>query len=427
MTSTTASGSSSSTQNHTFQTLYGTDNVDNIRQWIMKVVEYPTYSEMIITHGVLNCKHIETIIKVEKGKNIGKKNETTHYQQALSEATSKWKKKKDIERYTTDLNSLNIIETKDSKKAKALKESNPLMESFLRTLNELELNSPKKKGAPKPMLAHEFKKFQNKLTFPCYIQKKYDGYRMLYDPETDNLYTRTGRKYDILYETELHKQLRHIKLPLDGELYCHTDFNFECYGVLRRKRAKGNDVELLDKIEFHVYDLHASTDAYKDIPYKDRLDALNKLTDVYSKIKIVETYECNGLEEIDNYHKTFVNDNYEGSIIRNGGSLYESKRSFNLLKYKDFNDDEFEITGYTTEKDNDVDLVIWICKTHDNKYFNVRPQGSKEERRELHKNAKEYINKKLWLKFFSYTEGGVPRFPTTNRNTYTEYIRDVVE
>jgi hypothetical protein len=64
-------------QNHTFQTLYGTDNVDNIRQWNMKVVEYPTYSEMIITHGVLNCKHIETIIKVEKGKNIGKKNERT--------------------------------------------------------------------------------------------------------------------------------------------------------------------------------------------------------------------------------------------------------------------------------------------------------------------------------------------------------------
>ena len=123
----------------------------------------------------------------------------------------------------------------------------------------------------------------------------------------------------------------------------------------------------------------------------------------------------------------FVNDNYEGSIIRNGGSLYESKRSFNLLKYKDFDDDEFEITGYTTEKDNDIDLVIWICKTHDNKYFNVLPQGSKEERRELHKNAKDYINKKLWLKFFSYTEGGVPRFPTTNRNTYTEYIRDVVE
>jgi ATP-dependent DNA ligase len=409
-------------QNHTFQTLYGTDNVDNIRQWTMKVVEYPTYSEMIITHGVLNCKHIETIIKVEKGKNIGKKNETTHYQQALSEATSKWKKKKDIERYTTDLNSLNIIETKDSKKAKALRESNPLMESFLRTFEAFELNSPKKKGAPKPMLAHEFKKFQSKLTFPCYIQKKYDGYRMLYDPETDNLYTRTGRKYDILYETELHKQLRQIKLPLDGELYCHKDFNFECYGVLRRKRAKGKDVELLDKIEFHVYDLHDSKDTYKC-----RLDTLNQLTDKYSKIKIVETYECNGLEDIDNYHKKFVNDNYEGSIVRNAGSLYEVKRSFNLLKYKDFDDDEFEITGFTTEKDNDIELVIWICKTPDNKYFNVRPQGSKEERRELHKNAKKYINKKLWLKFFSYTEGGVPRFPTTNRNTYKEYIRESIE
>lgn len=397
-------------QEYTFKTLYGTDKLNNIRQWDIKVIETSTYTEIIVTYGILTGKKIETVTKIEKGKNIGKKNERTHYQQALSEATSKWNKKKDLERYTVDLKSIKT-------------ETNEL-EVLIQSTNNLDLNIhlTKHNSIPKPMLAHDFKKYTNKLIFPCYIQKKYDGYRMLYDPVTDNLYTRTGRKYDILYETELHHQLRKINLPLDGELYCHKDLTFECYGVLRKKKAIGKDSNVLDKIEYHIYDLHGSNETYQK-----RYNMIKKISNAYSKIKVVETYECNSIDEINNYHTIFVNDNYEGSIIRNAHSLYESKRSFNLLKYKDFDDDEFEITGVTIEKDNDIDLVIWICKTQDNKYFNVRPQGSKEERRVLYQTANKYIGKKLWLKFFSYTDAGIPRFPTTNRNTYREYIRNEVE
>lgn len=409
-------------QQYTFKTLYGSDKKNNIRQWNLKVIENTSYTEIIVIYGILNGKQIETITKIDKGKNIGKKNETSHYQQALSEATSKWNKKRDLERYTIDIPDL----TKGSE-SHGINISNTV-DDLVKSTNTLQINtSDQKIKQVKPMLAHDFKKFKNKLIFPCYIQKKYDGYRMLYDPITDNLYTRTGRKFDILYNTELHEQLRKINMPLDGELYCHKDFNFECYGVLRKKKASGDDLKLLDKIEYHVYDLHDSTDNYKKrhMLLKESLDCQSKPR--YSKVKVAETYPCKNLEEINNYHTVFVHDNYEGSIVRNANSLYESKRSFNLLKYKDFDDDEFTITGFTTEKDNDKDLVIWICKTKDNQSFNVRPQGTKEERRELYKHAKKYINKKLWLKFFSFTDAGIPRFPTTNRNTYTEYIRDVVE
>lgn len=418
-------------QEYTFKTLYGIDKKNNVRKWDIKVVEYTSYSEIIVTYGILNLKSIESISKIDKGKNIGKKNETTHYQQALAEATSKWNKKKDLERYTTQLIPSESNSVPKEKKSLTDTNINSSTDSLTDATSKLTLNAIKKeinatkKEIPKPMLAHDFKKFQNKLIFPCYIQKKYDGYRMLYDPVTDNLYTRTGRKYDILYETNLHKQLRRIRLPLDGELYCHKDFNFECYGVLRKKKLIDKDYDLLNKIEYHVYDLYNSTDIYTK-RYNVLKDTLTKHKDT-DKIKLVETYSCNTIEEINHYHTTFVNDNYEGSIIRNANSLYEFKRSFNLLKYKDFDDDEFLITGFTTEKDNNIDLVIWVCTTKDNKTFNVRPQGTKDERKDLYTNALKYINKKLWVKFFSYTENGVPRFPTTNRNSYKEYIRDVVE
>lgn len=58
---------------YTFKTLYGTDKLNNIRQWDIKVIETSTYTEIIVTYGILTGKKIETVTKIEKGKNIGKK------------------------------------------------------------------------------------------------------------------------------------------------------------------------------------------------------------------------------------------------------------------------------------------------------------------------------------------------------------------
>jgi ATP-dependent DNA ligase len=393
---------------HIFETLYGLDKKGQIREWNIKIVEskLKEYTQIVVLHGMLNGKQIETITKIEKGKNIGKKNETCHYNQALSDATSKWNRKKDIDQYTTTIpKEVNSETTTTTTAAK----SKP----------------------PSPMLAHDYKKFKHKLQFPCFIQKKYDGYRLLYDPETDNLYTRNGKKYDILYNSQIHKQLQKIGLPFDGELYCHADFNFECYGVLRKKKINQKDLLLLDKIEYHVYDIHTSNDLTYKERYKLLSDTVNKFNTITckgtSKIKPVETYLCNSINEINNYHTQFIHDNYEGSIVRNSCSLYESKRSFNLLKYKDFDDDEFLINGFTTEKDNDINLIIWICKTKDDKTFNIRPQGTKEEREHLYTIGSQFIGQKLWVKFFGYTENKIPRFPTTKTNSFTTYIRNVVE
>jgi ATP-dependent DNA ligase len=391
---------------HIFETLYGLDKKGQIREWNIKIVENKAegYTQIVVLHGMLNGKQIETITKIEKGKNIGKKNETSSYNQALSDATSKWNRKKDIDQYTTTIPK---IDNGSSTNSTVVTKTKP----------------------PSPMLAHDYKKFNHKLQFPCFIQKKYDGYRLLYDPTTDDLYTRNGKKYDILYNTTIHKQLQKIGLPFDGELYCHADFNFECYGVLRKKKINQKDLVLLDKIEYHVYDIHTSNDLTYKERYKLLSDTVNKFnsTTTVTKIKPVETYLCNSINEINNYHTQFIHDNYEGSIVRNSCSLYESKRSFNLLKYKDFDDEEFLIHSFTTEKDNDINLIIWICKTKDDKTFNIRPQGTKEEREHLYTIGSQFIGQKLWVKFFGYTENKIPRFPTTKTNSYTTYIRNVVE
>lgn len=421
-----------------FPILYGHDKKNNTRTWKVSINNSnPDYTEIIVLHGILNGKQIETITKITTGKNIGKKNETSHYQQALLEAKSKWNKKKDLEHYTTspdtqNNNSNNSINNNE-KKEDSLNDKNKndlynlcTNQNTIETSNSCNSNIKK---VPRPMLAHDYKKYKHKLTFPCYIQKKYDGYRLLYDPITHDMYTRNGKKYDILYGSKLHNQLKNIGLPLDGELYCHFDFNFECYGVLRKKKLLTNhDKQLLDKIEYHVYDLHSTPDLITEpLTYQHRYILLtNKMTCENDKIKLVDTYECISEENILNYHTKFVHDNYEGSILRNKNSFYESKRSFNLLKYKDFDDDEFTICDFTTEKCNDIDLIIWICKNKENKLFNIRPQGTKEERQYLFTIAKQFIDQKLWVKYFGYTENKIPRFPTTKTNTYKTYIRNEI-
>ena len=107
-----------------------------------------------------------------------------------------------------------------------------------------------------------------------------------------------------------------------------------------------------------------------------------------------------------------MNESYEGLIVRDQEGPYEiNKRSKYLQKYKNFNEDEFEIIGFHHEDLDGNKLLIWDCKTKDGKEFAVVPNGTNEFSIELFKNAKKYIGKLLTVVFFGYTEKGSPRFP----------------
>ena len=100
--------------------------------------------------------------------------------------------------------------------------------------------------------------------------------------------------------------------------------------------------------------------------------------------------------------------------------MYKTKyRSYDLLKYKKFDDDEFEIVDYTREADvlNKGDnVIVWICQTKDGKPFNVPSKGTREERNNLFNNGKKYIGKTLSVQYFGLTSEGIPRFPKSLRD-----------
>jgi ATP-dependent DNA ligase len=396
------------TETKLFDPLYGMSKDGKIKNWEIKVEKFNDYSEIVTLHGYEN--KIETRVRVNKGKNIGKSNETTHYQQAILEAQSKWKKKHDVEKYTKYPEVFQHPET-----SKTLLE-NP-------------------RGPRLPMLAQDYSKHKNKLKYPCFIQPKLDGYRMIYDTTTKSMTTRQGKNFAIVKDSGLlYQEL--CSLPsgyiFDGELYVHSDeVSFETLGVLRKtKKLTDADKEDLSKIEYHIYDMMDCI-----LSFEKRMEKIKELLESkYKMIRVVPTVKIGSEKEIVEHHQKFVDEEYEGSMLRNGESKYlEKNRSYDLLKYKDFMDEEFEIVGYTFEKDTsgeDKNCVVWIVKIKEGLECKVRPKGAKEQRQELfeqcEKNFDKFKGRKLWTKFFEYTSDGSLRFPTTKTADVSSYIRDEV-
>lgn len=354
--------------------LYDLDKKQKVRMW-----EIYTVNDTIITnHGLLEGKKITTNETV-KGKNIGRANETTPKQQAEKEALSKWNKRKD-KNYT---------------------------ETIPRSSKTLKLNLS-------PMLAHDYKKHKNKVIPPFYVQPKLDGYRMIYDGPNDKIFSRNGKEYSILYGTKLHKDLqKHNNIILDGELYTHdSDFEFEIYGILRKKKLNKGDEKTLDRIQYHIYD------TISEETFKMRLKTIQKIKET-SNIKISKTEECLDIDCLYNKQEKYIKDGYEGTMIRNKEGLYSNNRSTDLLKYKDFDDAEFKVVGFEKETDTKGDgarPVVWVCVTKQGKNFKVPSKGTREERTKLYDTGQKYIGKQLTVQFFGYSKDGIPRFPKTFRS-----------
>jgi DNA ligase-1 len=383
-----------------FEKLYGYDVKGKMKEWVIEVVNHGDYSTVTLTYGYVDGKKVESIQRVDRGKNIGKSNETTHFEQAIRDATSKWKKKLETGFKT------------DNAKKQELSQSESENDENIITF---------------PMLANDFAKYKNRIVYPVYVQPKLDGYRMLYNSVTKYCNSRQGKEFGAVKNTTLYNELQKItdKVILDGELYKHEGI-FEHLGILRKKKLSKEDLQKLETIEYHVYDIVDETKTYKE-RYTWLKSFMEKNN--FTKIRLVDTKLIGSEDDLKKVHLANVENSYEGSIVRIPSSKYRCKaRSQDLLKYKDFQDSEYKIVDFTFEQDtaSDKNLVIWVCESS-NGNFNVRPKGTKEERAELYNRGSEFIGQQLHVKYFELTEMGIPRFPTTKSESYTTYIRNVIE
>ncbi len=77
-----------------FDKLYARDSSGRINQWHTLVQQMSDAVIIIIHEGLIDGKKTSTSRAVKSGKNIGKMNETSPFEQACKEAESRWTKKK---------------------------------------------------------------------------------------------------------------------------------------------------------------------------------------------------------------------------------------------------------------------------------------------------------------------------------------------
>ena len=312
--------------------------------------------------GKIDGKMITNIRQVVP-KNIGKSNETTLETQADKEIAALIKKQKEVHGYT---------ETRGYKS--------------------------QTKISYRPMLAHNYESRNKSIKFPCHVQPKLDGIRMIAVINKDKkvtFYSRTGKLVNGL--EHLRNQLNKIPvtntLVLDGEAYIHnTPFEEICSAF----KSDHNN------LEYHVFDIIDT-----DKSFVDRFEHLKK----NFVNNLVPTKRCDIPEDIERFHSEFLEDGYEGIMIRNSNSLYQvDTRSIHLQKFKKFKDDEFTIIDIQ-EAFGEPGTAVIICETVDKKNFTVRPRGTREYRNKLLVDKQLHLGKQLTVRFQNITENGIPRFP----------------
>ena len=281
-----------------------------------------------------------------------------------------------------------------------------------------------------PMLAHSFDKRKHNISYPCIVQRKFDGVRCFAMPD-GRLLSRKGKEFPhlnhlradqdaVCCSTGDGKMLQAVA-TFDGELYSDEMTFQELVGLVKRVTLKDGDDERMKLIKLRVYDCYLSLNPNLDFVNRAYWlsEAFRKDSAIPSGWELVENYTANNEDDIYRMQRYFIREGHEGAMVRNYEGAYAlGKRSANLQKVKTFQDWEYKIVGYEQGVGKEEGCVIWKCETghkspstKEPHIFNVRPKGTQEQRREWFNNASQYIGKMLTVKYQELTDDGIPRFP----------------
>jgi DNA ligase 1 len=359
-------------------TLFKRDTTGKIRMWEVEYAEGILIGLEVTDQGSAGTRTISGLVDGQKvtsewnlstPKNVGKANETTSLSQAMAEAQALWAKRSEKE-YFEDVNAIDSYE------------------KF------------------KPMLAHDYTKRPQE---SGWSQPKLDGIRCVVDK--NGMWTRAGKPITScphIWESlkgYMEQNPHHI---LDGELYNHelkADFN-KITSLVRKLKSTPEDIaEAKSLVQYHVYDMFDSV--VPNMKFTNRVKQAYWANNEY--VKIVSTDYCENQAQLDEQYSMYMEQGYEGQMVRNDTS-YESKRSKNLLKRKEFITEEFTVIQMLEGQGNwSGHAKRFILRDKEGKEFGSGIRGQQAELSKLweSKNAPNWAT----CRYFELTPDGIPRFP----------------
>ncbi len=367
-----------------FPTLYKHTAKDGTQVWDISVETDKGVAYLVVSHGLVAGKKQVEREPITKGKNVGKKNETTPLEQALAEAESRW----------------------------AIKLSR---KGYGQTVEE----SAAVRWAS-PMLALPYTKQYKKVDWQtAFAQPKLDGFRMMARLKKGKVEITSRENQPLSALDHLKKILSSVEIRrfsdengdvvFDGEAYCHgmslNDISSAC-----KKKS-----DLTKRIKFHVYDCVLGTHEFegRNLFVRDFLEAAGS-----DSLVRVETVKVRSEGDLMLCQQQFVEQGFEGAMLRHGNVGYQAgRRSPHLLKVKTFEDAEFEVVDYKMGRGKYAGVPIFVCQTADGNMFDVTAPGTMEEKAALGATAKACVGKKLTVKYqyFTKTDEPVPFLPVAVR------------
>lgn len=285
-------------------------------------------------------------------------------------------------------------------------------------------------GVIKPMLAKKEQDVTNRKIFEkrWLASRKINGVRCLMYWNGNKILTasRGGSDYNhsTTHLTE-HPILIEIfkiypTLILDLELYKFGKSLQQCSGAARLEKNAYD----CDWLEMYVYDCY-----FTDCPEKtadDRINFLKDISTLYNftfnpirewnegelQLQMVPHSEVCGWNNMRNLHDSFVNEGWEGLVIRDPEKAYKpNSRGNQMIKIKQYIDDTFKIVGYELGLRGSEDMVF-ICEMKDGRTFKASPIGNRAIKQEYVDNFEEkYKNHLGDCKYFELSDEGKPCQP----------------
>jgi ATP-dependent DNA ligase len=228
---------------------------------------------------------------------------------------------------------------------------------------------------------------------------------------------------------------------LDGELYSmKLSFN-ELSGIIR---TKNKIHEKHDLVFFYIFDLIESKQLCWEKRYTLLVEAFTKYIEDGNSCQhftIIQSYSAIDENDMLNFHTKFVNEGYEGIILRRYAqvevnscckshlknnnidklckkcekayklTIYRPKRTNALIKHKNFIDEEVKITGFEVGIGTEEGAVIFQVLDSRGNTFSIRPRGTIDDRRDLYKKRNKLLGLPFTIRYQELSEYGVPRFP----------------
>jgi len=268
-----------------------------------------------------------------------------------------------------------------------------------------------------PMLAHKYWDKEKHIDWngDVFVQPKFNGIRMLFDGKKG--WSRKGNP-------NIPEVIEHLlcDLPegiiLDGELMLPGNVSLQQTAAAVKKFRPDVSPTLI----YNVYDI-----ATPGACFADRTQAVAKL--FYSEkwnlwdikgMEVAFTRRIKSAEEIHMWHDQFLKEGYEGIMVRHGKQEYLFQhRSKHLLKLKTFYTDEYLIVDVLQGKGSSKGCAIFVCETSEGKTFKVDPKGTVKERQKMFDDRDNLIEKKyLTVSYRELTDDNIP-FPAIG-----EAVRD---